>query len=65
MRGRTRDMVHSYPLLFIFVGVVGFTQGTVEAFRSMQAIWHLTKFTVGHSHLTMYGFISFAMWDGI
>lgn len=69
MRGRLRDMTHSYPLMFIFVGVVGYlvgsTQGTIEAFRSMQAIWHFTNFTVGHSHVTMYGFINFAAWGGI
>src|SRR6516225_5650845 len=61
--------MHSYPLAFILIGVLGYllgsTQGTVEAFRSLQAVWHFTNFTVGHSHLTMYGFITFALWGGI
>jgi cytochrome c oxidase cbb3-type subunit I len=69
MRGRMRDMTHSYPLMFIFVGVVGYlagsTQGTFEAFRWLQEVWHMTNFTVGHSHLTMYGFVTFAIWGGI
>lgn len=69
MRGRTRDMMQSYPLMFIFVGVmsylIGSTQGTFEAFRSLQEVWHLTNFTVGHSHMTMYGIISFVIWGGI
>jgi cytochrome c oxidase cbb3-type subunit 1 len=69
MRGRTRDMMESYPLMFIFVGVmsylIGSTQGTLEAFRSLQEVWHLTNFTVGHSHMTMYGIIAFAIWGGI
>ena len=69
MRGRFGEMMHSYPLAFIFIGVVGYlvgsTQGTVEAFRSLQEVWHLTSFTVGHSHLTMYGFVTFAIWGGI
>jgi cytochrome c oxidase cbb3-type subunit 1 len=69
MRGRTSDLVHSYPLMFIFVAVmsylIGSTQGTLEAFRSLQEVWHLTNFTVGHSHLTMYGIIVFAIWGGI
>ena len=69
MRGRLRDLAHSYPLMFIFVGVIGYvvgsTQGTFEAFRSLQEVWHLTNFTVGHSHLTMYGFVNFATWGGI
>ena len=69
MRGRLRDLVHSYALMFIFVGVIGYlvgsTQGTFEAFRSLQEVWHLTNFTVGHSHLTMYGFVTFAIWGGV
>jgi cytochrome c oxidase cbb3-type subunit I len=69
MRGRLGDLVHSYPLMFIFVGVIGYlvgsTQGTFEAFRSLQEVWHLTNFTVGHSHLTMYGFVTFAIWGGV
>jgi cytochrome c oxidase cbb3-type subunit I len=69
MRGRTRDMMQSYPLMFIFVGVmsylIGSTQGTLEAFRSLQEVWHLTNFTVGHSHMTMYGIIAFVIWGGI
>jgi cytochrome c oxidase cbb3-type subunit 1 len=69
MRGRFGQMRESYPLAFIFVGVIGYlvgsSQGTVEAFRSMQAVWHFTNYTVGHSHLTMYGFVNFAVWGGI
>jgi cytochrome c oxidase cbb3-type subunit 1 len=69
MRGRVRDLAHSYPLMFILVGVIGYlvgsTQGTVEAFRSLQEVWHFTHFTIGHSHLTMYGFVSFAIWGGV
>jgi cytochrome c oxidase cbb3-type subunit 1 len=69
MRGRMQGMAQSLPLMFIFVGVsgylVGSTQGTFEAFRSLQEVWHLTNFTVGHSHLTMYGFVTFAIWGGI
>src|ERR1700730_3552880 len=68
-RGHTRDMIHSYPVMFIFVGVmsylIGSTQGTLEAFRSPPGVWHLTNFTVGHSHMTMYGIIVFAIWGGI
>ncbi len=69
MRGRWATVRRSYALPFFFVGVlyyfVGSTQGTIEAFRSLQALWHLTNFTVGHSHLTMYGFITFIAWGGI
>jgi cytochrome c oxidase cbb3-type subunit 1 len=57
MRGRVGDTVRSYPLMFILVGVIGYltgsTEGTLEAFRSLQEVWHMTNFTVGHSHWTM------------
>lgn len=69
MRGSFGQLAHSYPLMFIFIGVIGYlvgsTQGTFEAFRSLQEVWHLTNFTVGHSHLTMYGFVTFAIWGGV
>jgi cytochrome c oxidase cbb3-type subunit 1 len=69
MRGHLRELAHSYPLMFILVGVVGYlassTQGTLEAFRSLQEVWHLTNYTVGHSHLAMYGFVTFAIWGGV
>jgi cytochrome c oxidase cbb3-type subunit 1 len=69
MRGRMQGMAQSLPLMFIFVGVIGYvvgsTQGTFEAFRSLQEVWHLTNFTVGHSHLTMYGFVNFSIWGGV
>ncbi len=69
IRGRVRDMTHSYALMFIFLSVLGYltgsTQGTFEAFRSLQEVWHLTNFVVGHSHWTMYGFITFGIWGGV
>ncbi|TAM85898.1 MAG: cytochrome oxidase [Candidimonas sp.] len=68
MRGRP-ERLHRTAAMFILVGVLGYllgsTQGTVEAFRSLQDVWHFTNYTVGHSHLTMYGFVTFAIWGGI
>lgn len=64
-----QDWVHQSPAVFILVGVLGYllgsVQGTVEALRSLQQLWHLTNFTVGHSHLTMYAFVTFAIWGGV
>lgn len=69
MRGSGGTISRSYVIPFILVGViyyfVGSGQGTVEAFRSLNAIWHLTNFTVAHSHMTMYGFVSFLIWGGM
>lgn len=68
MRGRP-ERLHRSPAMFILVGVLSYlfssTQGTLEAFRSLQQTWHFTHFTVGHSHFTMYGFVTFAIWGGI
>jgi cytochrome c oxidase cbb3-type subunit 1 len=69
LRGRWSSVRRSYALPFLVVGIayyfLGSTQGTVEAFRSLQAIWHLTNYTVGHSHATMYGFITFIAWGAV
>lgn len=65
-RGGFHKVGGSYTLPFFLVGVVfyftGSFQGTAEAFRSTNLIWHFTDFTVAHSHLTMYGIITFLLW---
>lgn len=69
MRGRWEAVRRSYALPFFVVGIgyyfLGSTQGTVEAFRSVQGILHFTNFVIGHSHATMYGFITFIAWGAI
>ncbi|MEO7264597.1 MAG: cbb3-type cytochrome c oxidase subunit I [Ferruginibacter sp.] len=59
----------SYTLPFYLVGIIfyftGSMQGTAEAFRSTNLVWHFTDFTVAHSHLTMYGIIAFLLWASI
>lgn len=69
MKGSWRTIARSYSLPFILVGVLtyffGSMQGTLEAFRSLNRTWHFTDFTVGHAHLTMYGFVIFLIWGGI
>jgi cytochrome c oxidase cbb3-type subunit 1 len=68
-RNQWETIRRSYALPFIVVGVtyyfLGSTQGTIEALRSLQSIWHFTNFTIGHSHATMYGFITFLAWGAI
>ncbi len=69
IRGSTRSFARSYSLPFIMVGVllyfVGSMQGTFEALRSLNQLWHFTDVTVGHAHLTMYGFVAFLLWGGV
>ncbi|WP_312553934.1 cbb3-type cytochrome c oxidase subunit I [Empedobacter brevis] len=68
-KGAWYKLRDSYTLPFFLVGIVfyftGSMQGTAEAFRFTNLLWHFTDFTVAHSHLTMYGIISFFLWAGI
>lgn len=68
-KGSWNKVAGSYTLPFFIVGIIfyftGSLQGTAEAFRSTNLIWHFTDFTVAHSHLTMYGIIAFFLWGCI
>ena len=68
-KGAWHKVSSSYTLPFFLVGIVfyftGSLQGTAEAFRFTNLVWHFTDFTVAHSHLTMYGIICFFLWAGI
>lgn len=69
MKGSGHTIARSYSLPFIAAGVISYFvwsfQGTFEALRSLNLIWHFTNFTVAHSHLTMYGFVVFLIWGGV
>jgi cytochrome c oxidase cbb3-type subunit 1 len=68
-KGAWHKVTDSYTLPFFLVGIIfyftGSMQGTAEAFRETNLIWHFTDFTVAHSHLTMYGIICFFLWAGM
>ncbi len=68
-KGAWHKVQDSYTLPFFLVGIVfyftGSMQGTAEAFRFTNLLWHFTDFTVAHSHLTMYGIICFFLWAAI
>ncbi|WP_255373136.1 cbb3-type cytochrome c oxidase subunit I [Chitinophaga sp. YR627] len=68
-RNGWHKLAGSYTLPFFLVGLVfyftGSMQGTAEAFRYTNLIWHFTDFTVAHSHITMYGIITFLLWAAI
>lgn len=67
-KGQWGKVSNSYTLPFFLVAVVYYfivsMQGTAEAFRFTNLLWHFTDFTVAHSHLGFYGIISFAIWGG-
>jgi len=66
MRGSWNEISKSYVLPFFLVGVVfyfvGSSQGSFQAFRFTNYVWHFTDFNVAHSHMTMYGIITFILW---
>ncbi|MBX2923132.1 MAG: cbb3-type cytochrome c oxidase subunit I [Chitinophagaceae bacterium] len=68
-KGAWYKVRNSYTLPFFLVGTIfyftGSMQGTAEAFRFTNLLWHFTDFTVAHSHLTMYGIICFFLWAAI
>jgi cytochrome c oxidase cbb3-type subunit 1 len=69
IRGSWDSVRHSYVIPFLLVGVifyfVGSSQGSFQAFRFTNYVWHFTDFNVAHSHMTMYGIISFFLWGCI
>lgn len=68
-KGAWYKVKDSYTIPFFLAGIIfyftGSMQGTAEAFRYTNLLWHFTDFTVAHSHLTMYGIISFLLWGSI
>ncbi len=68
-KGSWSKLSGSYTLPFYLIGIIfyftGSLQGTAEAFRFTNLVWHFTDFTVAHSHITMYGIICFMLWGFI
>ncbi len=68
-KGHWNKITNSYTLPFFFVAVIYYflvsMQGTVEAFKFTNLLWHFTDFTVAHAHAGFYGIITFALWGGI
>ena len=69
MKGSLGRLRRSYSLPFFLVGVIFYflasAQGSFEALRELNQLWHFTNYTIAHSHLTMYGFVVFLIWGGI
>lgn len=69
IKGSWKAISSSYVLPFFLIGIVfyfvGSGQGSFQAFRFTNYVWHFTDFNVAHSHMTMYGIIAFFMWASI
>jgi cytochrome c oxidase cbb3-type subunit 1 len=69
LKGRLSALRHSPTLRFIGVGGLMYTvasvQGSLEALRSVNAVTHFTHYTVAHSHLGLYAFVSMVFFGAI
>ena len=69
LKGSGKHNADSYSLQFLLIGVlfyfVGSVQGSMQAFRYTNLVWHFTDFNVAHSHITMYGIVAFFLWGCI
>jgi cytochrome c oxidase cbb3-type subunit 1 len=63
-------MIRREPAVwFIAVGAACYLlvslQGSLQSFRSANALLHFTNHTVGHAHFAAYGFVSFLLFGAI
>lgn len=69
MVGHFGQLRYSPTLRFIVFGAVCYTlvsfQGSLEALRSHSEITHFTHYTIGHSHLGLYAFVTMIMFGSI
>ena len=67
--GNWHKVASSYTLPFFLLAVIYYflvsMQGTAEAFKFTNLLWHFTDFTVAHAHLGFYGIITFTLWGGM
>ncbi len=69
LRGERSQIRRSVALPFLLAGAVAYglsgLQGVAQALRGGSRAWHFTAMTVGHSHLSMAGFVSLLVWGGV
>lgn len=69
LKGNKRKIKYSSGLPFILTGVIFYFvasfQGSLSALRFSNLVWHFTDFTIAHSHMTMYGIVTFFLWGSI
>jgi cytochrome c oxidase cbb3-type subunit 1 len=69
MNGSWRMIRREPAVWFIAVGAACYLlvslQGSLQSFRSANALLHFTNHTVGHAHFAAYGFVSFLLFGAI
>ena len=69
LRGRRAAVARDVPLRFVWVSIVAYLvvslQGSMQALMPVNRFVHFTDWVIGHSHLAMIGFASFAAIGGL
>jgi cytochrome c oxidase cbb3-type subunit I len=69
MRGEWHQIGWNVPFKFLASGTVMYflvsAQGSFMALRPLSAITHFTDFTIGHSHLALFGFATMFAYAGL
>ena len=68
IRGEWHQLRTNVPLKFIIAGTIFYllvsTQGSFQALRALNAVTHFTDWVIGHSHMAMFGFVTFYAFAG-
>ena len=69
MKGSWHQIRREPAVWFIAVGAASYLvaslQGSLQSFRSANALLHFTNHTVGHAHFAAYGFVSFLLFGAV
>ncbi len=69
MRGEWHQLSFNTPMKFLLAGTIMYflvsAQGSFMALRPLSAITHFTDFTIGHSHLALFGFATMFSYAGL
>ncbi len=68
VRGEWHQLRTNVPLKFIVAGTIFYllvsTQGSFQALRALNAVTHFTDWVIGHSHMALFGFVTFYSFAG-
>jgi len=69
LRGCSGVVARDVPLRFVWVSIIAYVtvslQGSLQALMPVNRLVHFTDWVIGHSHLAMIGFASFAAVGGL
>ena len=69
LKGQAGTVVRDVPLRFVWFSIIAYLvvslQGSLQALMPVNRLVHFTDWVIGHSHLAMIGFASFAAIGGL